>query len=155
MMLGMRLHRLACSLLGVGLGLGLGLSLPGCKHDPDKQDGAAKKTGPLDEEGFPAGPYADRDPALAKQLVDGGALLLDVRTPEEFESGHVEGAVNISHDEVAARVDEIKQLVGGDTHKPIVVYCRSGGRAGQAKGDLIAAGFDRVTNLGGLKDWPD
>lgn len=108
-----------------------------------------------DGDGFPPGPYEDRDPALAKRLVMAGALLLDVRTPEEFASGHVEGALNIDHSQVSARLEEIAGLVEGDRHKPIVVYCRSGRRSGLAKQTLEAAGFDRVTNLGGYRDWPD
>jgi rhodanese-related sulfurtransferase len=149
MMQPMQNRRFPCALL-----VALGLSTAGCKHDQDGE-AAKAKAGPVDEQGLPEGPYADRDPALAKQLVDGGALLLDVRTPEEYASGHVAGAVNISHDEVAGRIGEIEGLVDGDKHKPVVIYCRSGGRAGMAKKDLTAAGFDRVTNLGGLEDWPD
>lgn len=124
---------------------------PACRSEPT--DASASSATPTSE-ALPPGPYGDRDPAFAKQLVDGGALLLDVRTPEEFADGHVEGAVNISHDEVPARLDEIRELAGGDAHHPVVIYCRSGGRAGKAKAALLEAGFDRVTNLGGLSDWP-
>jgi phage shock protein E len=100
------------------------------------------------------GGLADRDPALAKRLVDEGALLLDVRTGLEFGTGSIAGAKNIPYDEVPDRVDEILALQGGDKHKPIVLFCRSGGRAGTAKDSLVAAGFDQVTNLGGVSDWP-
>lgn len=136
-------------------------SLAGCARESEP---ASKPAGEVDaspapaaaasDDGLPMGPYADRDPALAKQLVEGGALLLDVRTPEEFAEGHVEGAINIDHTEVAGRLDEIRSLVGGDVHKPVVVYCKSGRRAGLVKQQLLDAGFDRVTNLGGLTDWP-
>ena len=51
-------------------------------------------------------------------------------------------------------LDEIRELAGGDTHTPVVVYCKSGRRAGLVKEQLLEAGFDRVTNLGGLSDWP-
>ncbi|WP_146661741.1 rhodanese-like domain-containing protein [Enhygromyxa salina] len=134
--------------------LAIALLLPACKHEQDTE-AAAKADTKLDAPDLPEGPYADRDPALAKQLVDAGALLLDVRTPEEFASGHVEGAININHADVPARLDEIRELVGGDVHKPVVVYCKSGRRAGIVKDQLVDAGFDRVTNLGGLNDWPD
>ena len=137
-----------------GLGIFLSLSFVGCKSEPASEAASTAPAAP-EADGLPAGPYADRDPALAKQLVEGGALLLDVRTPEEFAEGHVEGAINIDHGEVAGRMDEIRELVGGDMHKPVVVYCRSGKRAGLAKQDLVDAGFDRVTNLGGLSDWPE
>ncbi len=103
---------------------------------------------------FPPGPYADRDPALAKQLVEAGALLIDARSPGEFANDHIDGAINISHTQIGERLADIRALQGDDLHKPIVVYCRSGRRSGLAKRELEAAGFDRVTNLGGLGDWP-
>ncbi|PRQ03021.1 Thiosulfate sulfurtransferase PspE precursor [Enhygromyxa salina] len=134
--------------------LALALLLPACKHDQDTETTAKSET-KLDAQGLPEGPYADRDPALAKQLVDADALLLDVRTPKEFARGHIEGAININHSDVPARLDEIRELVGGDVHKPVVLYCKSGRRAGIVKDQLIDAGFDRVTNLGRLSDWPD
>ncbi|MCA9695924.1 MAG: rhodanese-like domain-containing protein, partial [Myxococcales bacterium] len=68
---------------------------------------------------------------------------------------HVAGAVNITHTAVLDRIDEIRELQGNDPSKPIVLYCRSGRRADAAKEELLQAGFTRITNLGGLKDWPD
>ncbi len=101
-------------------------------------------------------PLPDRDPALAKRLVDEhGAVLLDVRSPEEFAEGHVDGAVNIPHTDVQSRAAEIEALTGGNKDKPIVVYCRSGRRAETAKQTLGGLGYGRVTNLGGVDDWPD
>lgn len=98
-------------------------------------------------------PLADRDPALAHQLVEQGALLLDVRTPDEFAEGHIEGAVNIPHDQVADEIERIGELTGGDKSKAIVVYCRSGRRSGMAKQTLAEHGYGRVSNLGGMSDW--
>ncbi len=97
----------------------------------------------------------DRDPALAKRLVEEeGAILLDVRTPQEHAQGHLEGSVNISHDALQGRLAEIDTLTGGDKSTPIVLYCRSGGRAAQAKDTLEAAGYTQVTNVGGMTDYP-
>lgn len=99
---------------------------------------------------------ADRDPVAACRLVKvEGALLIDARTPGEFEAGHLDGAMLVPHDQTAARTDEILEAQGGDRTKPIVVYCGSGRRAGLAKQTLVDAGFTRVTNLGGIGDWPD
>lgn len=95
----------------------------------------------------------DRDPALARKLVSDGAVLLDVRTPAEFASGHLEGAVNVPIDEIESRMPEIEKLAEGDKNKPIVVYCQAGGRAGRAKQKLVEAGHPQVTNLGGMRDW--
>ena len=99
------------------------------------------------------GGLPDGDPDLARRLVEEGAVLLDVRTPEEFGAGHVEGAVNVHVEELDARMHEIEALTGGDRSKPIVVYCSTGYRAGIAKEKLLAAGFEMVTNLGGIDDW--
>lgn len=126
-----------------------------CSSTPEPAPGGERQASEQASEGFPPGPYEDRDPKLAKRLVEAGALLLDVRTAEEFAAGHVEGALNIDHSQVPARLEEIEGLVEGDRHRPIVVYCRSGRRSGMAKQALEAAGFDRVTNLGGYRDWPD
>ena len=96
----------------------------------------------------------DRDPALAHRLVEEeGALLLDVRTPDEFAAGHIEGARNIPHDQLRSRLDEVRTLVDGNLSAPIVVYCRSGRRSGMAKETLLSADFEQVTNLGGMNDW--
>lgn len=96
----------------------------------------------------------DRDPALAKKLVGEGALLLDVRTQQEWDKRHLDGANLIPVDDVEARMAEVEKLTGGDKDKPIVVYCGSGNRAGRAKKMLLDAGYTQVTNLGGIDDWP-
>lgn len=102
-----------------------------------------------------ASPLPDRDPALAKRMIeDEGGILLDVRTPEEFDEAHLPGAVNVSHDELEAQLSEIEALTGGDKSKPIVTYCRSGNRAGKARKTLEAAGYTNVTNVGGMTDYP-
>jgi len=109
---------------------------------------------PVTEEAAAAQGLPDRDPELARRLVDeDNALLLDVRTPEEFAEGYAEGATNIPVQQLADRLSEIEQLLEGDHQRPIVVYCRSGRRATRAKEMLLEAGFSKVTNLGGLTDW--
>ncbi|GAB4114970.1 MAG: hypothetical protein Kow001_16220 [Acidobacteriota bacterium] len=101
------------------------------------------------------GGLPDHDPTLAKRLVEEeGALVLDVRTPREFQSGHVPQAHNIEISQLSSRLDEVRKLVNGDTSRPIVVYCAAGVRAAKAKRILMQAGFTRVTNLGGVQDWP-
>jgi phage shock protein E len=93
-------------------------------------------------------------PALARRLVrERGALLLDVRSPAEFESGHVDGATLLPHDQIGARIDEIAGWLDGDRSKPIVVYCRSGKRSKMAKQTLEQAGFTQVVDLGGMSSW--
>lgn len=78
------------------------------------------------------------------------ALVLDVRTAEEFASGHVPGAVNISHTELASRVTELSSAKSD----PVVVYCERGGRAGKAATVLLDAGFSDVRHLAGdMSEW--
>lgn len=88
-----------------------------------------------------------------KDVVDyikGGALIIDVRTADEYASGHYANAKNIPVDQVESRLSEF-----GDKERKIVVYCRSGGRSGRAKGILDANGFKNVINGGGLSDMPE
>lgn len=72
---------------------------------------------------------------------------LDVRTAEEFAAGHVEGAVNIPHTEVAARIGELQLPKDTD----IALYCGSGRRAGIAIETLQQLGYTQLTNHGGYE----
>jgi phage shock protein E len=72
----------------------------------------------------------------SSELVAPGGIVLDVRTREEFASGHVEGAVNIPVQELDARIGEV-----GALGREVVVYCRSGGRSAAAAQILREAGF--------------
>ena len=74
--------------------------------------------------------------------------IIDVRTPDEYASGHVDGAVNIDW-EGATFADEVAAL---DKNGTYLLYCRSGNRAGQAKAAMEQMGFTNVTNLGGYQD---
>lgn len=76
---------------------------------------------------------------------DEALVVLDVRTPKEFAEGHVPGAINISHDELEARLPELE----ADRDRDVVVYCRSGKRAGLALDMLEKAGFKRLYHLEG------
>jgi phage shock protein E len=83
-----------------------------------------------------------------KDKIAAGAKIVDVRTPEEFKDGGYPGAVNIPVQQLAQRMTEIPK------DKPIIVYCASGGRSGQAARALKQAGYPDVTNGGGLADMP-
>lgn len=74
-------------------------------------------------------------------------VLLDVRTSEEFNNGHIHGAVNIPVDTLASRLSEVP------ADQTIVVYCRSGNRSAQAAQILEQAGYTRIYDMGGLNDW--
>jgi len=92
------------------------------------------------------------DPAAARDLIAAKAVVLDVREPDEYASGHLEAAKNIPVDTVSENLAEIERLVGGDKTKPIVVYCASGVRAATAKATLEAHGFTHVVDGGGYRD---
>ena len=79
------------------------------------------------------------------EIVENGGYLLDVRTPVEFDAGHINGAVNIELDELRDRIDEIK--VSKDA--PIYVTCQVGLRAYLAIKILKANGYEKVYNLSG------
>lgn len=78
----------------------------------------------------------------AQQFAD-GAFLLDVRTVEEWNQGHVEGAVLIPLDQLSAHTAEVP------ADRDVLIICRSGNRSGQARDLLRAAGFARTTSVGG------
>lgn len=84
----------------------------------------------------------------AHALMEKGGRLVDVRTPSEFASGHLEGALNIPVDQIANRLDEL-----APKDKPVVLYCRSGARSGRAASILRNAGFSEVHNLGTIGRW--
>lgn len=74
-------------------------------------------------------------------------LLIDVRTPEEFNSGHIAGAINIPLDTISSRMGEIP------TDRDVVLYCRSGNRSNQARQLLNGQGYTRIYDLGGIIAW--
>jgi len=108
--------------IAVAFALGLGPTLSGCSDDPVR--------------------------AEAHQIVESGGRLVDVRTPDEFAAGHIEGAVNIPVQDLPARMDELDPK-----DEPIVVYCRSGARSGSAKRTLESAGYTKVFDLGPMSRW--
>ena len=88
---------------------------------------------------------------FAQGMHQSGAVLVDVRRPDEYALGYIPGAVNI---EVTAP-DFAQRVAALDKTKPTYLYCRSGARSAKAAAQLSAAGFTQVYNLlGGVLDWP-
>ena len=75
-------------------------------------------------------------------------LWIDVRSASEYADGHVDGAVNIPHTEIAQRIGEVTN----DKEATIYLYCRSGRRSGIALDVLQEAGYEGSVNIGGLDD---
>ncbi|PKH87149.1 rhodanese-like domain-containing protein [Colwellia sp. Bg11-28] len=81
---------------------------------------------------------------------DKQVILLDVRTVEEFEEGHIPNAVNIPHKELEARLAELT----GAKNTQVVIYCRSGRRAEVAREVLVKNGFNELDHLSGdFNEW--
>lgn len=74
-----------------------------------------------------------------KEYLENGAVILDVRTVEEWNAGHSEGAQLITLQTIPARVDEVKAW-----NKPVIAVCKSGGRSGQATQFLKGHGVDVI-----------
>ncbi len=83
-------------------------------------------------------------PALA---LAADPIWIDVRSAEEWQSGHLEQALHVPHTEIGARITDIT----ADKEAPIYLYCRSGRRAGVAKEALEQRGYTNVTNVGGYE----
>ena len=77
-------------------------------------------------------------------------ILLDVRTGEEYDGGHIPGAINIANEDIGT--EEIPELP--DRDQLILVYCRSGRRSKEAAEKLAALGYTRVVEFGGIMTWP-
>jgi phage shock protein E len=89
------------------------------------------------------------DGSTAKLLAASGARVVDVRTPGEFASGHVPGAINIPYDELPRRAAEI-----GPPSTKVVLYCRTGRRSGVAADALQKAGFSNLYDFKSVTAWP-
>lgn len=94
---------------------------------------------------------AVRDDKTSEQAAEidlEAAVLLDVRSADEYASGHLQGARNIPHDKIA---EEIASAVP-DKSAVVILYCRSGRRAATAQKALRELGYEKVSNFGGLED---
>lgn len=90
--------------------------------------------------------------AFEKEITDNPGQVIDVRTPKEFTSGHIESAKNlhIYDQDFAARLDSL------DKDKTVYVYCKAGGRSAEAVETLEQKGFKHIVELeGGLDAWND
>ena len=88
----------------------------------------------------------------AKQIMDSetGYMILDVRTKEEYESGHIINATLLPNEEIGEDVSDILP----EKEQKILVYCRSGNRSKQASEKLVKLGYTNIVEFGGIADWP-
>ena len=113
------------------------MMLTACGQDKENDQGAA---------------YLNITAEEAKQIMDSeeGYIILDVRTQEEYDEGHIPGAIVISHAEIAEKAEDVLT----DKDQLILVYCRSGRRSKIAAEALAELGYTNIKEFGGIIDWP-
>ena len=113
------------------------MMLTACGQDKENDQGAV---------------YVNITAEEAKEIMDSeeGYIILDVRTQEEYDQGHIPGAVVISHEEIAEKAEEVLT----DKDQMILVYCRSGRRSKIAAEALVELGYTNIKEFGGIIDWP-
>ncbi|VVB93683.1 Thiosulfate sulfurtransferase GlpE [uncultured archaeon] len=126
-----KLMRKICPIAGIVILL---VALSGCTN-PARQPEEAKQIDITVEHG--------------KKMIDGGEVfILDVRTVEEYDAGHINGSVLIPLQDLEKRLNEIPR------DRKILVYCRTGHRSTQASEILVKNGFTQVYNMnGGITEW--
>ena len=113
------------------------MMLTACGQDKENDQGAV---------------YVNITAEEAKQIMDSeeGYIILDVRTQEEYDEGHIPGAIVISHEEIAEKAEGVLT----DKEQLILVYCRSGRRSKIAAEALVELGYTNIKEFGGIIDWP-
>ena len=113
------------------------MMLTACGQDKENDQGAV---------------YVNITAEEAKQIMDNeeGYIILDVRTQEEYDEGHIPGAIVIPHEEIAERAGDALT----DKDQLILVYCRSGRRSKIAAEALAELGYTNIKEFGGIIDWP-
>ena len=91
----------------------------------------------------------DINQGVKEYSVTDGAVLLDVRTPDEYAAGHIPGSLLIPFDEIKVKSDQLPQ----NKNTEIVVYCRSGRRSAIAADTLISLGYAKIYDLGAISSW--
>ena len=88
----------------------------------------------------------------AKQIMDTGEgyIILDTRTQEEYDEGHIPGAILIPYDEIKEKAETMLP----DKDQLLLVYCRSGRRSKLAAEALVELGYTNIKEFGGIIDWP-
>jgi rhodanese-related sulfurtransferase len=117
--------------------------------------GCGEQTHSVTESGAAAFHYGDINNTIALTVIqsskdDDKFVILDVRTPEEFSDGHIEGAINIDYYADGFK----KKLAALPRNKTYLIYCRSGNRSGTTMSLMKSLGFNAVFNmLGGMNEW--
>ena len=89
------------------------------------------------------------DEAVEMMKTESGYIILDVRRPDEYDEGHIPGAINVPNEEIGTA--EIPELP--DKAQLILVYCRSGRRSKEASEKLVKLGYTNIVEFGGIQDY--
>lgn len=94
-------------------------------------------------------------PEYAKQLMDTekNYIIIDVRTTEEYNEGHVKNAISLPNEEIVVDSEKVATILQ-NKDQMLLVYCRSGKRAAEASTKLVNMGYTNVYSFGGIIDWP-
>ena len=113
------------------------MMLTACGQDKENDQGAV---------------YVNITAEEAKRIIDSeeGYIILDVREQDEYDAGHIPGAILIPYTQIEEKVDEMLP----DKDQLILVYCRSGRRSKIAAEALAALGYTNIKEFGGIIDWP-
>ena len=87
-----------------------------------------------------------------EKIINESAILVDVRTEEEYNEGHIDGAILLPLDSIDN--DSSEKLIG-DKNTVIIVYCKSGKRSAQALEKLTELGYKEVYDLGAMSNWKE
>lgn len=89
-------------------------------------------------------------PKEAKSMMNEESIILDVRELDEYQSGHIPNAIQLSVNDIEA----IAEQVLPDKQQVILIYCRSGNRSANAAKILTKLNYEQVYDFGGISDWP-
>ena len=91
------------------------------------------------------------DAEEARRMMDEEeVIIVDVRTEEEYEEAHIEGALLLTLDQIDSKAESVIP----DKEKTYLIYCRSGNRSAQAAEKLVEMGYANIYDFGGIIDWP-
>ena len=113
------------------------MMLTACGHDKENNQGAV---------------YMNITAEEAKRIMDNeeGYIILDVREQDEYDAGHIPGAILIPYTQIGEKANEMLP----DKDQLILVYCRSGRRSKIAAEALAELGYTNIKEFGGIIDWP-
>ncbi|MDO5747452.1 MAG: rhodanese-like domain-containing protein [Actinomycetaceae bacterium] len=124
-------------------------STPESASSSQQESAAASNEAPAQEGSLPWGKHTDID-TFKQALAKDDVVILDVRTPGEYSSGHIPDSINID----ALSPDFAQKIADLDPQKNYAIYCRSGNRSRSAQSQMASAGFEKTIGLeGGIGAW--